>query len=327
MSESWNDTFDGQFAKDIPHVMGCSSCKYFRNDHCVKHNLCRGIYSQPCTDFINKDDPLTRQVELLRRNIDVLIKYRQEHENRIKYLEIYVEKLHRECERLYKQGYSDGVNNTIKDFEKENNNFKLCGKEYCKECEEFGWTCDLSGVAKDGYWTCNIMNTMLAVNSKEDKPTPLDFLESDIIFREEDIKTSQQDVYKAVLGLDAPENALTTVQEMSENAKVVKNIMNDCPEKCDMCKYFKEEENPLIYLSYYLCEKTGMALEKHMGGHLPHELTPDVFFNEGTKVQEGEADEWERVLMSGDKRAIAQYKVDHGYTMSKEEMDILEEEK
>ena len=149
------------------------------------------------------------------------------------YLEIYIEKLHRECERLYKQGYSDGVNNTIKDFEKENNNFKLCGKEHCKECEEFGWTCDLTGVAKDGYWTCNIMNTMLAVNNKEDKPTPLDFLESDIIFREEDIKTSQQDIYKAVLGLDAPENALTTVQEMNEKAKEVVDIMNDCPKKCE----------------------------------------------------------------------------------------------
>lgn len=140
-------------------------------------------------------------------------------------------------------------------------------------------------------------------------------------------KPSQQDIYKAVLGLWSPEDALTTVQEMNEKAKEVKNIMNDCPEKCDGCKSFKEEEHPLISLRYYLCEKTGMAIQKHIGGYLPHELTPDIFSNEGIKVQEGEADEWERVLMSGDKRAIAQYKADHGFTMTKEEMDILEEEK
>lgn len=75
-------------------------------------------------------------------------------------------------------------------------------------------------------------------------------------------KPSQQDIYKAVLGLWSPEDALTTVQEMNEKAKEVMNI----------------------------------------------------------------TDEWDRVRMTGDKRAIAQYKADHGYTMTKEEMDILEEE-
>ena len=50
---------------------------------------------------------------------------------------------------------------------------------------------------------------------------------------EDCLTTVQQDIYKAVLGLDAPENALTTVQEMNEKAKEVVDIMNDCPKKCE----------------------------------------------------------------------------------------------
>lgn len=63
---------------------------------------------------------------------------------------------------------------------------KICGKEKCRGCESFGWTCDLKGENPNGFYTCEMTNTKIALTDKDYEPTREDFIKSDIVFRKPD---------------------------------------------------------------------------------------------------------------------------------------------
>lgn len=72
-------------------------------------------------------------------------------------------------------------------------NMKLCNRENCKGCKEFGWVTDSKDAeAAWGYYTCDMMNKK--VKNPDSSAfgalmiTPKMFLESDDIFRDEEEK-------------------------------------------------------------------------------------------------------------------------------------------
>lgn len=65
---------------------------------------------------------------------------------------------------------------------------KICDNETCKDCSVFGWVYDFTGENPNGFWTCEMNNTKVAVPEKITAPTREDFIKSNIIFREPKIK-------------------------------------------------------------------------------------------------------------------------------------------
>ena len=68
-------------------------------------------------------------------------------------------------------------------------NKSICDREKCKGCDWFGWVYDDTLKASGGYYTCRMMNRKvenpLYTNEGAKMISPKDFLNSDIIFKEE----------------------------------------------------------------------------------------------------------------------------------------------
>ena len=85
---------------------------------------------------------------------------------------------------------------------------------------------------------------------------------------------------------------------------------------CDRCEREIKEDGDFVF-GKELCKDCCEKIEYFINN-------PDTIISNPKFEKELE---YERLLVSGDKRAIAHFKMKHGYTLSKEDIDILKEDK
>lgn len=176
------------------NALKCDRCKrYYDYDPTVRYNY----ISFGHKDIIPNKKQITKDIcpECMEKFIDWLENPEEwSPEDRIN-----------ELERAYKASNDDKAKlveyyqREIKKLEAENeelDNMKLCNREKCKGCKDFGWVNDSKDAeAAWGYYTCNMMNKK--VKNPDSSAfgalmiTPKMFLESDDIIRDDDERVNE----------------------------------------------------------------------------------------------------------------------------------------
>ena len=87
---------------------------------------------------------------------------------------------------------------------------------------------------------------------------------------------------------------------------------------CDRCEREIKGDAEWIF-GKELCEDCCEKIEYFINN-------PDTIISNPKYEKEKEDAEYEKIFAKGDKRAIAHFKLKHGYTLSKEDLDILKED-